>query len=45
LVTKFPDMVVDLKGSDKADTTGPPETFRHEILGQEALLGLLRSAR
>ncbi|KAK4153610.1 hypothetical protein C8A00DRAFT_15188 [Chaetomidium leptoderma] len=45
LITKFPDMVVDLKGKDKTDTTtGPPEILRHQVLGQDTLLGLLRAA-
>ena len=44
LVTKFPDMVVDLKGTDKTDPMGPPEILRHEILGQDTLFGLLRAA-
>ncbi len=44
LVTKFPDMIVDLTGTDKSDTKGPPEILRHEILGQDVLLGLLRAA-
>ncbi|KAJ4294661.1 hypothetical protein N0V88_004890 [Collariella sp. IMI 366227] len=43
LVIKFPDMIVDLKGTDKTDTTGPPEILRHEILGQDTLFGLLRA--
>lgn len=44
LVTKFPDMIVDLKGTDKQDPSRPPEILRHQILGQDTLLGLLRAA-
>ncbi|KAK4171647.1 hypothetical protein QBC36DRAFT_249202 [Triangularia setosa] len=44
LITKFPDMVVDLKGKDKSSTTGPPEILRHQVLGQDTLLGLMRAA-
>jgi len=44
LVTKFPDMVVDLKGTEKPGPamTGPPVILRHEVIGPDTLLGLLR---
>ncbi|KAK4107376.1 hypothetical protein N656DRAFT_763547 [Canariomyces notabilis] len=45
LVTKFPDLIVDLKPrSEKpaGDSDRPPVILRHEVIGQDTLLGLLR---
>jgi hypothetical protein len=43
LVTKFPDLIVDLKPrSEKPAGDGPPVILRHDVIGQDTLLGLLR---
>ncbi|KAK3307149.1 uncharacterized protein B0T15DRAFT_553568 [Chaetomium strumarium] len=51
LVTKFPDLIVDFKRKEQDGTkgearqdndSGPPVILRHDVIGPDTLLGLLR---